>query len=90
MMGGWIITEDRIEDGREVGTMGPFGITLTGDEVKAKGVRFRMLDDDGEVYYIGKAVLAGDDDGFGPLDNFGMPNAGCTRIDYWEKGWKTL
>jgi len=28
---------------------------------------------------------------FGPLDDFGEPNAGCTSIEYWEAGvWSML
>lgn len=49
---------------------------------------FRMYDDDGNLYYTG-CYLATDDtdpDGFEPLDDFGAPNAGCTRIDYFY-GW---
>lgn len=41
---------------------------------------FRMLDDDGELYYEG--LIVGDYDGFEPLDDFGAPNAGCTTIQY--------
>lgn len=40
---------------------------------------FKMYDDDGELYYSGYAKPDAD---FDPLDDFGMPNAGCTRIDY--------
>jgi hypothetical protein len=39
---------------------------------------FRMYDDDGNLYYEGRSM----EEGFEPLDDFGMPNAGCTRIDY--------
>jgi hypothetical protein len=37
-----------------------------------------MYDDDSELYYAGK--IWGDFDGFEPLDDFGMPNGGCTQI----------
>lgn len=54
----------------------------------------RLLDDDGEVYYEGRCDSCDDDNAFGPLDNFGGPNAGCTTIQYWQSGkgggWKTL
>lgn len=51
---------------------------------------FIMEDCDGEVYYRGK--IAGEFDGFEPLDDFGMPNAGCTDIKYWDEknGYTTL
>lgn len=51
---------------------------------------FQLLDDDGELYYSG---LAKPDADFDPLDNFGMPNAGCTEIKYYSKktnSWETL
>lgn len=53
--------------------------------------RFRMYDDDGELYYEGRIV--GEYDGFEPLDDYGTPNAGCTEIRYWNtdsKEWERL
>lgn len=46
-------------------------------------VDFKMYDDDGEHYYSG--VIFGEYGGFEPLDDFGMPNAGCTWIEYRNK-----
>ena len=69
----WIITKDLITDGEEKGTS-------SGDE-RLKGTNgktFSMSDDDGECYYIGR--IYGNYDGFEPLDDFGMPNAGCTQV----------
>lgn len=40
---------------------------------------FHLHDDDGEIYYAGWARPEAD---FAPLDDFGMPNAGCTEIRY--------
>lgn len=65
------------------------------DELRlGKGQRFEMYDGDGECYYDGRIVFDfGPDDGedFGPLDDFGTPNAGCVRIDYLDDGvWSTL
>lgn len=56
------------------------------------GVPFRMLDDDGIVYYEGIFVPLSDDaTGFEPLDDYGRPNDGCTSIEYREgKEWKKL
>lgn len=47
---------------------------------------FRMYDDDGNLYYTGCYLVTDDTDpdGFEPLDDFGRPNAGCTRIDYFR------
>ena len=47
---------------------------------------FKMYDGDGELYYTGRMIT---DEGkteeayFGPLDDYGMPNAGCTSIRYY-------
>lgn len=56
-----------------------------------EGTEFRMYDDDGIHYYTGRIV--GDYEGFEPLDDFGMGNAGCTDIRYRdaESGdWQSL
>jgi len=54
-------------------------------------VRFRMYDDDGEHYYSGTLIMDGEAEGFEPLDDFGMPGAGCTEIRLFEHGrWATL
>lgn len=50
---------------------------------------FRLLDDDDEVYYTG--WIKPDTDEFAPLDDFGMPNAGCTSIQFQkEDTWETV
>lgn len=57
-------------------------------------IRFRITDDDGEVYYegvmtaeladAGEAVLA-------PLDDFADPNAGATTLQLWNgENWKNV
>lgn len=49
------------------------------------GRRFRMKDDDGELYYEGVMVVLpedGDEADFRPLSDFGTPNAGATSIEY--------
>lgn len=47
---------------------------------------FRLLDDDGVIYYEGMMVPLEEhddySDGFEPLDDFGGPNAGCTNLEY--------
>jgi len=43
-----------------------------------EGEEFEMFDDDDNLYY--KGLIVGEFDGFEPLDDFGMPNAGCTAI----------
>lgn len=63
-----------------------------------EGEHFRMYDDDDELYYEGRWVVDPDVpdeafEGFEPLDCFGTPNAGCTRLDYLNEltgDWATL
>jgi hypothetical protein len=50
--------------------------------------QFRLLDDDGEVYYKGFCSCGSS---FAPLDDYGMPDSGCTEIQYLVNGkWATL
>lgn len=103
----WIIDRDHL-DGDDAGVTGP---SIAPDELlarlkasKSDGVKFKMYDDDGELYYTGR-ILALNDDGtemsypecgeefFAPLDDFGMPNAGCTSIHYQNPttgAWEAL
>ena len=81
---GWIITKDIIEDGLGNLTSGPRGSQFTFADLEATGTQFRMYDDDGTLYYEG--LICGDFDGFEPLDDFGTPNAGATRIELYLKG----
>ncbi len=91
----WVIDKDHIADAdarpgtcrNAVGLMGPRGYKGDGSELTH---RFRILDDDGEVYYEGRCDTCDDDNALEPLDNFGTPNAGATTIQYWDHGWKNL
>jgi hypothetical protein len=92
----WAITKDHINEGHDENTCWTHGADdlnhayiVTHPEKQ----KFRMYDDDGELYYEGYYVGDFSEDAFGPLDDFGMPNAGCTRIDYWNETkqiWETL
>jgi len=85
----WIIDyADAGTGADEMGTIGPHHADrkLVGRLVHERaGDTFRMKDDDGEVCYVGRIILDDDTSGFEPLDDFGMPNAGCTSIEYREK-----
>lgn len=99
----WIITTDHLfsDEGLpalqdEAGTTGPRDAPagLLARLAGGEGRTFRMYDDDGELYYTGR-ILTGDvpgsEDDFGPLADFGTPNAGCTEIRYRAGGrWVTL
>ena len=89
----WIIDRDYCPDGEPgtnlnaKGVTGPRGVDAASLTALAGGfgARFRMFDDDGHLTYSGR--LLGDpdsEDGFAPLDDFGMPNAGCTYIEYLD------
>lgn len=96
---GWLITLDTMADlsyaapsnMNAVGMMGPRGVTLTAAEIRQQGKRFRMFDDDGELYYEGYVV--GNEEA--PLIDFGRPNAGATEIKIYEgqetkEKWRTV
>lgn len=88
----WMITRDLIDNGHSKGVIGPSGGHLNAEEITATGRPFRMLDDDGEVYYHGLYVGPDDETLFAPLDDYGTPNSGCTSIQYRNASgaWETL
>lgn len=94
-MTAFIITKDNVHKSlvdmipdirNDVGTVGPRDAT-DADEARLKageGVKFRLLDDDGEIYYYGLRLEESDADEtydgepeLAPLDCFGTPNAGA-------------
>ncbi len=75
----WTITKDHMAGGpcnfeSRVGTTGP----RHGRVTKSNPSRWSAYDDDGECYYEG--MIYGDYSGFEPLDDFAMPDSGCTEI----------
>jgi len=58
------------------------------------GAFFRLLDDDGNPYYIGRCwseAGPGSAQMFGPLDDYGRADVGATSIKYRQGGgWETL
>jgi len=91
---GWVITKDKLCEGEgdrnDKGTMGPRSMP---EEIvqrlnSGEGRTFRMLDDDEEIYYYGRYIGDDSEDMLGPLDDFGMPNAGCTMIQYKNEDGK--
>jgi len=80
----WIITEDKT--GCDPDRTG--AASVDHDQAAKLSYRFRLLDDDGEIYYEG---LSDNDSDFSPLDDFGEPDAGCTEIQYFNAGiWEVL
>ena len=63
------------------------------NEAKAASLvhRFRMYDDDDVLCYEGLSANCDSEKAFGPLDNFGKPNVGCTSIFYLRgENWEEL
>lgn len=92
----WIITHSYIEDATwgvktPVKVVGPR--TASDADVArlvaGEGIRFKLYDDDDELYYEGREL---NDISFAPLDDYGMPNAGAAHLKYLDpnKGWRTL
>lgn len=54
--------------------------------------RWRAYDDDGRLMCAGVAMLHPDATGFEPLDDYAMPNFGCTYLmtDDGPNGWAIL
>lgn len=77
-MAQWKITKDNISTPEETSDVGVHGPSTFKDDIKMPH-KFRMLDDDGIIYYYG---ICSCDSSFAPLDDFGMPNAGATTIEY--------
>lgn len=63
------------------------------ERLKAKcNKRFRVLDDDGIVYFWGYSTINDDERAFQPLDEIGT-DYGCTYIEYYNsetKEWEEL
>ncbi len=81
----WTITQDLTNDEiKEVEIVGPRNCLYSSKQIQNSPLakEFRLLDDDGNVYYRGFVV--GDE--FGPLNDFGMPNAGCTSVEILDRG----
>lgn len=105
-MAAFIITRDYISEGsaKATGTIGPRNASDR-DEARLRrgeGTKFRMLDDDGNVYYHGRRLDGSDCEAeyeeyngepeFSPLDCFGRPNAGCTDIQEKDENgkWRSI
>ena len=85
----WIITSDHLDKK---------AVRVTSTDYLEKNdaeltLRFRLYDDDGILHYSGRMHPNDDDQmsAFAPLDDYGMPNSGCTEIHIFENDqWVTL
>ena len=89
----WIITEDLLEaDSRVAYRVGNVSGKADADLLIYE---FRLSDDDGEVYYVGRCGDLDDayeEQAFAPLD-WAMADSGCTTMEYRKVGtsnWETL
>ena len=109
-MTAWIITKDNVADAEDrkahpngqcnlyaKGLIGPRTASDRDEErLRAgEGIPFRLLDDDGNVYYYGRRLEESDADEdypgeneLAPLDNFGRPNAGAVTQEEKNKDGK--
>ena len=96
---GWIISHDHVAPNpteSDAGTVGPSNIdpeiekrlqarifNRDGDVLNGTMTKFKMLDADGNLYYVG--YIDGEYDLTEPLDDFGTPNAGAIYLKALEK-----
>lgn len=86
----WKITKETVTEGTDLETRVGFTSPdyVEGTELPFK---FRMKDDDGEIYYWGLSDDNNSEEAFAPLYDLGEPDAGCTSIEYYNnKVWEVL
>jgi hypothetical protein len=86
----WTITKDHIATGADKPRVG-FGSYKGADAAADLPIRFKLYDDDGELYYEGRmATLDCDGDAaFAPLD-WATADAGCTEMQVAQPGSDTF
>lgn len=79
----WIIDQDHVADDEfpEGTNLNAVGKRSRDKSEKGLFCKFKMFDDDGNLYYEGRADEIFD---MSPLDDFGKGNAGCTEIRYLQ------
>lgn len=84
----FVVTYDHIEEQ----PMLLFQMNMPGRELDpSTSYKFRLLDDDDEIYFSGLSTSCDDDDAFLPLD-WAKNRYGCTYIQYLQPNgiWETL
>jgi hypothetical protein len=88
----WIVTRDALlgDSSDAIGKLGPSGVAGRArfDIVILNGEHFRLLDEAGEVRYIG--YILGEYGGPEPLEDYGRKH-GCVAVEYERDGkWVTI
>jgi len=76
----WKIDKDYLDGDNSNSAVGTEGPRDLADEVVSNPKGFTLYDDDDIAYYHG--WIYGDYEGFEPVDDFGMPNAGAVHIQF--------
>ena len=86
----WKITKDHINEGERDDVMPTFHQTLRHDYSDLMIHKFKLYDDDGQLYFEGLSTNQDCESAFQPLD-WAMADAGCTDIKYLTpRGWESL
>lgn len=93
----WIIIRDYLNgNGEDLNRVGVHSNNYNDERfAKADTIPIRLMDDDGEVYYEGRATRkripdSSEEYAFEPLD-WAMADAGCTELQYFDDDeWQTL
>ena len=98
----WYISKDKIDNGDAVGEWNGLFKDQSYYTEEGKGLakckeickkKFRVLDDDGEIYYYGYSNDSDSEKAFLHLMILVCQDAGCTEIQYYDeekKEWETL
>jgi len=86
---GWIVTDCPVEPSQQ-GITGPHDNTFSREQMVLRGQQWKVFDDDREFYAEG--FIAGDYNGFEPLDDWAGPSLGAVTIKYKNPDgeWESL
>ncbi len=90
----WMITRDVLFEKTVLGgtksEVGRCSSDYNSEKMSTNFHPFRLLDDDGHLYYEGICDTNDDVNAFGPLDYY-IYHSGCTEIQYkTQTGWECL
>ena len=88
----WMITKDYISISSPAEGVGMYDIAKSSSQnVEEMPYKFKLYDDDGELYFEGISSDRESEDAFDPLD-WAQADSGCTEIRYLQDNgkWETL